>query len=113
MLATTSAVAAVARWAIPSLSWPAAFVLGAVVAPTDEAAVIPVIERLGVPARIATVVADESLINDAVSLVIYRLAAAAGPDRHVLARAGGDSIRAGKRRRGGHRAGHRLAGLSP
>lgn len=77
VLATTSAVAAVAHWAIPGLSWPIAFVLGSVVAPTDEAAVLPVIERLGVPQRIATIVSDESLINDAVSLVIYRLAVAA------------------------------------
>jgi monovalent cation/hydrogen antiporter len=39
--------------------------------------VMPVIERLGVPRRIATIISDESLVNDAVSLVIYRLAAAA------------------------------------
>lgn len=77
VLVTTVAVGVVAHWAIPALSWPVAFVLGAVVAPTDEAAVMPVIERLGVPRRVATIVSDESLVNDAVSLVIYRLAAAA------------------------------------
>jgi monovalent cation/hydrogen antiporter len=77
VLATTSAVAAVAHWAIPGLSWPTAFVLGAVVAPTDEVAVAPVVERLGVPRRIVTIVEGESLINDAVSLVVYRLAVAA------------------------------------
>lgn len=77
VLVTTVLVGAVAHWAIPSLSWPVAFVLGAVVAPTDEAAVMPVIERLGVPRRVAAIISDESLVNDAVSLVIYRLAAAA------------------------------------
>jgi len=77
VLVTTALVGIVAHWAIPALSWPVAFVLGAVMAPTDEAAVLPVIERLGVPRRVATIVSDESLVNDAVSLVIYRLAAAA------------------------------------
>src|SRR5436190_24369436 len=42
VLATTCAVAAVAHWAIPGLSWATAFVLGAVVAPTDEVAVVPI-----------------------------------------------------------------------
>jgi Na+/H+ antiporter len=77
VLVTTALVGVVAHWAIPALSWPVAFVLGAVVAPTDEAAVMPIIERLGVPRRVATIISDESLVNDAVSLVIYRLAAAA------------------------------------
>jgi CPA1 family monovalent cation:H+ antiporter len=76
VIATTVIVAALVHWVI-GLSWPVAFVLGAVVAPTDEAATAPVFERLRVPRRIVTVVSDESLVNDAVSLVIYRMAAAA------------------------------------
>src|SRR6185369_8240657 len=43
VLVTTALVGATAHWLIPALSWPVAFVLGAVVAPTDEAAVMPVI----------------------------------------------------------------------
>jgi len=77
VLATTGAVAAVAHWVIPGLSWATAFVLGAVVAPTDEIAVVPIVHRLRVPRRIVTIIEDESLVNDAVSLVIYRLAVAA------------------------------------
>ena len=77
VLATTGAVAAVSHWAIPGLSWATAFVLGAVVAPTDEIAVVPIVHRLRVPRRIVTIIEDESLVNDAVSLVIYRLAVAA------------------------------------
>jgi NhaP-type Na+/H+ or K+/H+ antiporter len=45
-------------------------VLGAVVAPTDEIAVEPIVHRLRVPRRIVTIIEDESLVNDAVSLVI-------------------------------------------
>lgn len=77
VLATTGAVAAAAHWAIPGVSWPAAFVLGAVVAPTDEVAASSVIRRLGMPRRLITIIEGESLINDAVSLVLYRLAVAA------------------------------------
>src|SRR5208282_744547 len=46
VLATTAAVAAIAHAAIPRLGWPMAFVLGAIVAPTDELASVPVLERL-------------------------------------------------------------------
>src|SRR5262249_55873861 len=76
VIATTVVVATLVHLVL-GLSWPAAFVLGAVVAPTDEAATAPIFDRLGVPRRIVTVVSDESLVNDAVSLVIYRMAVGA------------------------------------
>ncbi|HEX5322810.1 MAG TPA: Na+/H+ antiporter [Capsulimonadaceae bacterium] len=73
---TTAAVAAVAHYAINGFSWAAGFVLGAIVAPTDELAAAVVASRLRIPRRIVTVIEDESLVNDASSLVIYRLASA-------------------------------------
>src|SRR2546426_42012 len=60
-----------------NLPYPILLVLGAVVAPTDESAVVPIVHRLRVRRRIVTIIEDESLVNDAVSLVIYRLAVAA------------------------------------
>ena len=42
---TTITVALVAHTVIPSMPWAVAFVLGAIVAPTDELASIPVLER--------------------------------------------------------------------
>ena len=77
VLATTVAVAAVAHAAIPDLSWPAAFVLGAIVSPTDPIAVTSVGRRLGIPRRLVAVIEGESLINDATALVLYRFAVAA------------------------------------
>jgi len=74
---TTLIVAVVAHAVIPGLPWAAAFVLGAVVAPTDEVAVSAVAERLKLPHRLLVIIEAESLVNDAVSLVLYRLAAAA------------------------------------
>ena len=77
VLATTVAVAVVARLLLPGLPWAAAFVLGAIVSPPDAAAAAAIIQRLGVPRRIATILEGESLINDATALVAYRFAVAA------------------------------------
>jgi Na+/H+ antiporter len=74
---TTLAVAWVAHTAIPGMSWPAAFVLGAIVSPTDAPATTSIARRLGVPRGLLTVVEGESLINDAAALVAYRFAVAA------------------------------------
>ena len=77
VLATTVVVAVVAHWAIPGLPWAAAFVLGAVVSPTDPVAATAIAERLGVPRRVITIVEGESLVNDAMGLVLYGFAVAA------------------------------------
>ncbi len=46
---TTLAVAAVAHAVIADLTWPAAFVLGAIVPPPDAVAATAIFQRLGVP----------------------------------------------------------------
>ena len=56
------------------LSWPVAFVLGAIISPTDPVAATATAERLGIPRRIVTVLEGESLINDGTGLVLYRTA---------------------------------------
>jgi Na+/H+ antiporter len=76
VLVTVCVVAAVAHWAI-GFPWAAAFVLGAIVSPTDAIAATSVAQRLGVPRRIVTVLEGESLINDATGIVAYRIAVAA------------------------------------
>jgi Na+/H+ antiporter len=75
--ATTLIVGVVAHWAIEGLPWSAAFVLGAVVSPTDPIAATSISRRLGVPRRLVTVIEGESLVNDATALVLYRVAVAA------------------------------------
>jgi CPA1 family monovalent cation:H+ antiporter len=77
VLATMGVVAVVAHAIIPGMSWEAAFVLGAVVSPTDPVAASAILQRLSVPRRVVTVVEGESLINDATALVAYRVALAA------------------------------------
>ena len=75
VLATVVVVAVVAHEVI-GLPWGAAFVLGAIVAPTDPVAAEAIFRRLGVPESIRTVVGGESLVNDGTALVIYQLAVA-------------------------------------
>jgi Na+/H+ antiporter len=77
VLTTMTTVALVAHAAVDSMSWSAAFVLGAVVSPTDPIAATAIMRRLGVPRRIVTVVEGESLVNDGTALVLYRVAIAA------------------------------------
>src|SRR2546426_5564000 len=77
VIATTVAVAVVAHMAVDGLSWSAAFVLGAVVAPTDPIAATAIMRRLGVPRRVVTVVEGEALVNDGTALVLYRVAVTA------------------------------------
>jgi monovalent cation/hydrogen antiporter len=76
VIATTAGVAVVAH-EIADLPWAAAFVLGAVVSPTDPIAATAIGERLGVPRRLIDIVEGESLVNDGTALVLLKTALAA------------------------------------
>ncbi|HEY8544215.1 MAG TPA: Na+/H+ antiporter, partial [Acidimicrobiales bacterium] len=76
VLFTMVAVAVVGHHLL-DLPWPMAFVLGAVVSPTDPVAATAIMRRLGAPRRIVDLVEGESLVNDAAALVGYRVALAA------------------------------------
>ena len=69
VLFTTVAVAVAARWLITDLSWPAAFLLGAIVSPPDAVAATSVTKGLGLHPQSITILEGESLINDASGLV--------------------------------------------
>src|SRR5262245_58363900 len=77
VVATTICVAAIAHLFIEGLSWPSAFVLGAIVSPTDPLAATSIARRYGVPRKLVTIVEGESLVNDGTGLVLYRVAIAA------------------------------------
>jgi Na+/H+ antiporter len=77
VLLTMAAVAAVAHALLPEITWPAAFVLGAIVSPPDPVAAVAVMRKLGAPRRITTLLEGEGLVNDATALVAYRIAVAA------------------------------------
>jgi monovalent cation/hydrogen antiporter len=73
---TMVAVAVVAHEVI-GLGWGEAFVLGAIVSPTDAVAPAEIMRRIGAPRRLITVVEGENLTNDWTALVLYRFAVAA------------------------------------
>ncbi|MDY3551928.1 Na+/H+ antiporter [Gemmata sp. JC717] len=74
MLLNLICVAGAVRWADDGFSWAAAFVLAAVVGPTDTAAVAAVARGLPVPRRAERILEGESLFNDVVALVAYQQA---------------------------------------
>jgi Na+/H+ antiporter len=87
VLFTMIVVAVVAQAAIAGLGWPAAFTLGAIVAPTDALSATSVFRRLGAPRQLVTLVEGESLFNDATALVAYRAAVLAVSGTFVLSQA--------------------------
>jgi CPA1 family monovalent cation:H+ antiporter len=70
---TTVGVAVVAHELV-GLGWAEAFVLGAVVSPTDAIAATAIGRRLGVPRRLIDIVEGESLLNDGTALVLLKTA---------------------------------------
>ncbi len=72
VIATTAAVAVVARQLLPGIPWAAAVALGAIVSPPDAVAAEAILKRLPIPRRVVSVLLGESLVNDASALILYR-----------------------------------------
>lgn len=71
---TTFAVAWTVHALVPGMPWAAAIALGAIVAPPDAAAASAILKQLRLPHRLLVILTDESLLNDASALLIYRIA---------------------------------------
>jgi len=75
--ATLFAVAGVAWAAIAALGAGSAFLLGAVLGPTDPVSATAVIGATSAPSKLRTILEAESLVNDGVGLVAFSVALAA------------------------------------
>jgi Na+/H+ antiporter len=84
VLATALAVALIGHELL-DLPWAMAFVLGAIVSPTDPAAATAIMRRVGAPRRMVNVLEGESLFNDATALVAFKIALAAAVGESVSA----------------------------
>lgn len=71
---TMCGMALVIKWLLPALSWPMAFLFGAIISPPDASAAATVTRKIGLPRRLQAILEGESLINDATALVCYRFA---------------------------------------
>jgi Na+/H+ antiporter len=74
VVVTAFTVGWVAFLFVPAIGFAAAFALAAVVAPTDASAVSAIAGRLRLPHRVVTVLEGESLLNDAIALVLLNSA---------------------------------------
>jgi monovalent cation/hydrogen antiporter len=81
VLVTMAAVAVVAH-AVAHIEWGPAFVMGAILAPTDPVAATSVLRRVGAPDRISTILEGEALVNDGTGLTVYKVAVAAVVSGH-------------------------------
>ena len=77
VLFSAMGVAWVVHTFIPGFSWALAFVVGAIISPTDPVAASSIIRQMGVPRRVGIILEAESLVNDATGLIVYRYAVAA------------------------------------
>jgi CPA1 family monovalent cation:H+ antiporter len=92
VLVTMCTVAVVAHELIDGMPWAVAFVLGAIVSPTDALAPAEILRRLRVPRRLVSLIEGESLLNDGTALVAYNSALAAVGAGFVFLDATGDFL---------------------
>lgn len=74
VVVTTLTVGAAAYALLPGISFAAAILIGAAIAPPDPVAVDAVAEPAGIPRRIISALQTEGLFNDAASIVAFHLA---------------------------------------
>jgi Na+/H+ antiporter len=87
VLVTMAVIAVAAHGLVAELTWPAAFMLGAVVAPTDAVAAVATFASVRVPERVKLLVQGESLINDATGLTAFSVALVAATEGFSLGHA--------------------------
>lgn len=77
VVVTAAVVAGALVVVVPEVGWAAALAFGAAVAPPDPVAAGTVLQRLGAPRRLVTVLETEGLINDGVALTMFAVAVGA------------------------------------
>jgi CPA1 family monovalent cation:H+ antiporter len=74
---TSTAIAFTAHAMIPDFPLALGFLLGGIISPPDAVAAASVLQSMSIPKRVLTILEGESLINDASSLIVFRVALAA------------------------------------
>jgi CPA1 family monovalent cation:H+ antiporter len=74
VIATLCFVAGVTVWGVEGFTWTTGFLLAAIIGPTDTVAVNAVTGEVAIPRRVGVILEGESLVNDIVALVAYKIA---------------------------------------
>jgi CPA1 family monovalent cation:H+ antiporter len=77
VILTSITVAYFANAIIPGFTLALGFLLGGIISPPDAVAATSVLKEIKVPRRLQTILEGESLVNDASSLIVFRVALAA------------------------------------
>lgn len=77
VLFTVGALGLFIHWVLPAMPLSVAFLLAAVLSPTDAVAVSAIVQRLNMPAKLQHILEGEALMNDAAALVAVKFAIAA------------------------------------
>ena len=59
---------------MPQYGWPLAFLIGAIISPPDDVAIIAIAEKIRLPQRLILILKSEGLLNDASALILFRFA---------------------------------------
>src|SRR6476619_3787567 len=85
VIVTAFSVAVVSSWlVVVPLTFGAALVLGAIVAPPDAVTAVAVGRKLGLPKKVMAILTGESLINDAAALTLFSVAVAQVAGTHTF-----------------------------
>lgn len=74
VIVSTITVGWVLHWIVPDISLSAALVLGAIISPTDAIASTSILNKMKAQQRVIRSIEVESLFNDAISIVLYKMA---------------------------------------
>jgi CPA1 family monovalent cation:H+ antiporter len=78
---------------IPQMGWPLSFVLGAIISPPDNVAIVSIAEKIRIPERIFIILEGEGMFNDAAALTLFRFTlAAAVSNQFSISSAVGDFV---------------------
>ncbi len=73
----TVVVALMIHFLVPEYGWPLAFLVGAIISPPDDVAIIAIADKINLPQRLITILEAEGLLNDATALILFRFSLAA------------------------------------